>query len=165
VRRMIALLAVAALAAALLALGACKSGGDDSGCGKVSAAAKGDEANGPPVVDGDIVTTGSCLRYIDLEVGSGESPHAGDTIAVHYTGYLEDGTRFASSLDSGAPLVFVLGTGDVIRGWDEGLATIQTGGKRRLIIPPELAYGAEGRPPTIPANATLIFDVELVEIQ
>lgn len=172
-RRFMTLLGLATLAA-LVALAACKNGdggssgsndGDSDGCGEVSAAVKGDPVNGPPVVDGEIVTTGSCLRYIDTEVGSGAAPEAGDTIVVHYSGYLEDGTKFDSSVDRGQPFVFAIGTRQVIPGWDEGLATLQVGGKRRLIIPPELGYGPDGSPPVIPGNATLIFDVELLEIQ
>ncbi|MEX0800301.1 MAG: FKBP-type peptidyl-prolyl cis-trans isomerase [Dehalococcoidia bacterium] len=162
-RRLIILMGLAALAAALVALAACEDSGE-SGCGSVPASAKGDASMGIPEVDGEIVTTGSCLRYIDTELGAGESPQAADVIAVHYSGYLEDGTKFDSSVD-GQPFVFQLGVGRVIPGWDEGLATMQVGGKRRLIIPPELGRGVAGSPPTIPANATLIFDVELLEIQ
>ena len=163
-RRLIALLGLAALAAALVALAACEDS-DESGCGSVPASAKGDASMGIPEVDGEIVTTGSCLRYIDTELGAGESPQAAATIAVHYSGYLEDGTKFDSSVDRGQPFVFQLGVGGVIQGWDEGLATMQVGGKRRLIIPPDLGYGVAGSPGAIPPNATLIFDVELLEIQ
>jgi FKBP-type peptidyl-prolyl cis-trans isomerase len=84
---------------------------------------------------------------------------------VHYTGWLADGTKFDSSVDSGQPFSFIIGTGKVIKGWDEGVATMKVGGKRRLIIPPELGYGATGYPPIIPANAQLTFDVELLEIR
>ena len=120
---------------------------------------------GPPPVSGKPIETGSGLKYIEIKAGSGDSPLPGQTVVVHYTGWLEDGTKFDSSLDRGTPLSFPIGTGQVIPGWDEGLATIQVGGKRRLIIPPKLAYGAEGRPPVIPPDATLIFDVELLEIR
>ncbi|KKK81854.1 hypothetical protein LCGC14_2809220, partial [marine sediment metagenome] len=93
----------------------------------------------------------------------GEAPKAEQTVVVHYTGWLEsDGTKFDSSVDRGTPFSFTIGEGRVIGGWDEGLATMQVGGKRRLIIPPDLAYGESGQGP-IPANATLIFDVELLE--
>ncbi|UCH87732.1 MAG: FKBP-type peptidyl-prolyl cis-trans isomerase [Dehalococcoidia bacterium] len=120
---------------------------------------------GPPPVAGEPTVTSSGLQYIDIEVGSGESPQTGQTVVVHYTGWLADGTKFDSSLDRGEPFSFTFGTGRVIKGWDEGLATMKVDGKRRLIIPPELAYGESGQPPRIPANAELTFDVDLIEIQ
>jgi FKBP-type peptidyl-prolyl cis-trans isomerase FkpA len=110
------------------------------------------------------VTTASGLKYIDEVIGSGPSPTPGKTVTVHYTGALENGTKFESSLDSGEPLVFKIGTGAVIKGWDEGLMTMKVGGKRRLIIPPELAYGAMGRP-SIPPNSTLIFEIEMLNVK
>ena len=121
--------------------------------------------DGPPTVSGDPVTTGSGLKYIDIEPGSGRAPDPGETVVVHYTGWLEDGTKFDSSVDRGTPFSFPIGTGRVIRGWDEGVATMQLCGERRLIIPSDLAYGPQGRPPVIPPSATLIFDVELLEIR
>lgn len=122
--------------------------------------------DGPPPVDIDPITTGSGLQYCDVEVGEGEAPEAGDTVAVHYTGWLqEDGAKFDSSVDRGRPFTFQIGVGQVIAGWDEGVATMQVGGTRRLIIPSGLGYGERGSPPVIPPNATLIFDVELLEIQ
>lgn len=89
---------------------------------------------------------------------------AGDKISVHYTGTLEDGTKFDSSLDRGVPFKFTLGAGQVIKGWDQGLLGMKVGDKKRLILPPELAYGKAGNPPLIPPNAALIFDVELISI-
>jgi FKBP-type peptidyl-prolyl cis-trans isomerase FkpA len=89
----------------------------------------------------------------------------GDTVEVHYTGWLTNGTKFDSSRDRGEPFPFTLGTSRVIQGWHEGVAGMKVGGKRKLLIPPALAYGAEGRPPVIPPNAELIFEVELLKIK
>jgi peptidylprolyl isomerase len=113
----------------------------------------------------DYQMTDSGLKYYDLEVGSGASPEQGQTAVVHYTGWLEDGTKFDSSLDRGQPFSFVVGAGRVIKGWDEGVATMKVGGKRQLVIPPELGYGERGAGTVIPPNATLIFEVELLEIR
>jgi peptidylprolyl isomerase len=110
------------------------------------------------------VTTPSGLKYIDEVVGTGDSPRAGQNVTVHYTGTLENGTKFDSSVDRGQPFPFRIGTGSVIKGWDEGVMTMKVGGKRRLIIPAKLGYGAAGSPPTIPPNATLIFEVELLSV-
>ncbi|WP_374309064.1 FKBP-type peptidyl-prolyl cis-trans isomerase [Methylocella sp.] len=108
----------------------------------------------------------SGLRMVDVAQGAGAAPKAGQKVSVHYTGWLyEDGkkgAKFDSSVDRGAPFVFTLGAGEVIKGWDEGVATMRVGGKRTLIIPPGLAYGARGAGGVIPPNATLIFDVELL---
>ncbi len=111
----------------------------------------------------DYTTTDSGLQYYDIVKGDGASAAAGQTVTVHYTGWLEDGTQFDSSVDRGEPFTFVLGEGGVIPGWDEGLAGMQVGGKRQLRIPAALAYGETGSGP-IPANATLVFDVELLEV-
>jgi FKBP-type peptidyl-prolyl cis-trans isomerase len=104
----------------------------------------------------------SGLRYIQVSPGTGEEAHEGMMVSVHYTGYLMDGTKFDSSMDRDEPLEFVLGSGRVIRGWEEGIAGMKTGEKRKLIIPSQLGYGERGWPGLIPANADLVFDVHLV---
>lgn len=104
----------------------------------------------------------SGLRIHDFESGSGKMPKSGDSVQVHYTGWLPNGTKFDSSLDRGEPISFVLGQGQVIAGWDEGIKSMKVGGKRQLVIPPNIAYGERGAGGVIPPNATLIFEVELV---
>lgn len=111
------------------------------------------------------VTTSSGLKYLDLVEGTGASPHTGQTVSVNYIGTLENGTKFDSSYDRGQPFEFRIGTGSVIKGWDEGVMSMKAGGKRRLIIPAALGYGARGAPPNIPPNATLIFEVELLAVK
>lgn len=118
-----------------------------------------------PVDEKDYTTTTSGLKYYDLTPGTGDSPKTGQTVVVHYTGWLSDGTQFDSSLDRGEPLSFVLGEGSVIPGWEEGVATMQVGGKRQLVIPPDLGYGEQGAGSLIPPGATLIFEVELLEVK
>ena len=110
------------------------------------------------------ITSASGLKYIDEVVGAGESPQMADYVRIHYVGTLEDGTQFDSSVDRGEPAVFWIGVEAVIPGFDEGVGSMKVGGKRRLIIPPDLAYGERGAGGVIPPNATLIFEVELVEI-
>ena len=120
----------------------------------------------PSKVTGDGVKTQSGLQYWDITVGAGAVAKEGDRVRVHYTGWLTTGKKFDSSVDAGRPFTFALGNGEVIRGWDEGVAGMKVGGKRQLHIPPELGYGEAGTPDgTIPANATLIFDVQLLSVQ
>ncbi|HEX8335301.1 MAG TPA: FKBP-type peptidyl-prolyl cis-trans isomerase [Pyrinomonadaceae bacterium] len=119
---------------------------------------------GLPGRAGGEVTTPSGLKYTDLVVGTGPSPRTGQTAVVHYTGTLTDGTQFDSSRDEGQPFSFALGTGSVIRGWDEGVATMKVGGRRKLVVPPVLGYGAAGQG-TIPPNSILVFDVELLDVK
>ncbi len=111
------------------------------------------------------VTTPSGLQHKDLVLGTGTEASAGATAVVHYTGWLLDGTKFDSSLDRGVPLEFVIGQGRVIAGWEEGVVTMNVGGKRELIIPPNLAYGDRGAGGVIPPGATLKFEVELIELK
>jgi peptidylprolyl isomerase len=118
---------------------------------------------------GKTMTTASGLQIADSKIGTGAQPKTGQTCVMHYTGWLYDngvkGAKFDSSLDRGEPFEFAIGRGQVIKGWDEGVATMQVGGKRTLIIPPQLGYGARGAGGVIPPNATLIFDVELLSVK
>jgi peptidylprolyl isomerase len=113
----------------------------------------------------DYITTASGLKYFDLTPGTGATPTTGQTVVVHYTGWLVDGTQFDSSIDRGESFSFVIGTGGVIPGWDEGVATMKVGGKRQLVIPSNLGYGDSGAGSVIPPGATLIFEIELLEIK
>jgi FKBP-type peptidyl-prolyl cis-trans isomerase len=116
--------------------------------------------------DEKVITTKSGLKYVELKEGSGDEAKAGQTVQVHYTGWLKDGTKFDSSKDRNKPFEFPLGAGRVIKGWDEGVAGMKVGGKRKLIIPPELGYGKRGTPDgRIPADAELTFEVELLAIK
>ncbi|HEX9412498.1 MAG TPA: FKBP-type peptidyl-prolyl cis-trans isomerase [Ktedonobacterales bacterium] len=126
-------------------------------------------AGGPPVVSGKLVTVGNtCLKYIDVKMGTGPAVKNGDTVTVNYTGWLANGTKFDSSVDTAfghvAPFAVPVGQGQVIPGWDKGLIGMKAGGERRLIIPPDLGYGSNGAGTTIPPNAVLVFDVTVVKI-
>jgi len=114
---------------------------------------------------GTVVTTASGLQYEDIAAGDGEEAVAGKSVEVHYTGTLADGTKFDSSLDRRRPFGFKLGGGQVIKGWDEGVAGMKVGGKRKLVIPYQLAYGERGYPPVIPPRAELTFEIELLKVQ
>ena len=119
----------------------------------------------PTKVTGPGTKTADGLEYWDIKVGTGATAQSGQTVKVHYTGWLTNGKKFDSSVDRGQPFTFRLGAGDVIKGWDEGVAGMKVGGKRQLRIPPELGYGQRAVPPDIPGNSTLIFDVELIGVQ
>jgi peptidylprolyl isomerase len=119
----------------------------------------------PTVASSAQIKTPSGLAYEDLVGGSGASPAPGKQVVVHYTGWLENGTKFDSSLDKNEPFTFVIGAGQVIPGWDEGVMTMKIGGKRKLVIPPQLGYGAAGAGGVIPPNATLIFEVMLLDVK
>ena len=134
----------------------------------VLACGESDSSNSTSEVSMDsnsTVTTPSGLQYKDLVLGTGTAASEGATAVVHYTGWLLDGTKFDSSLDRGTPFEFVIGQGRVIKGWEEGVLTMNVGGKRELIIPPNLAYGDQGAGGVIPPGATLKFEVELIELK
>jgi FKBP-type peptidyl-prolyl cis-trans isomerase len=113
----------------------------------------------------NVTSTASGLKYEDLVVGTGATPKAGQTCSVHYTGWLTNGSKFDSSRDRGTPFTFPIGQGSVIKGWDEGVMGMKVGGKRKLWVPPALAYGPDGYPPVIPPNSELVFEVELLGVQ
>ena len=131
----------------------------------VAAACSQSPSPGAGAGGGNEVTTPSGLKYTDVKEGTGAQPRAGQTAVVHYTGWLLDGTKFDSSKDRGQPFSFPLGQGSVIRGWDEGVATMKVGGVRKLTIPPDLGYGARGAGGVIPPNAILTFEVELLDVR
>jgi peptidylprolyl isomerase len=116
-------------------------------------------------MDEQVIETATGLGYVEIVEGSGARPKPGDRVSVHYTGWLKSGQKFDSSVDRGEAFVFPLGKGRVIKGWDEGVATMKVGGKRKLIIPAHLGYGERGAGGVIPPGATLIFEVELLGVQ
>ncbi|HEY1401668.1 MAG TPA: FKBP-type peptidyl-prolyl cis-trans isomerase [Terriglobales bacterium] len=122
-------------------------------------------ASAPTKVTGAPTKTASGLEYWDIKVGTGAVAQSGKHVKVDYTGWLTNGKKFDSSVGTGKPFDFMLGASQVIKGWDEGVAGMKVGGKRQLRIPPDLAYGAAGYPPVIPADSTLIFDVQLVDVK
>jgi peptidylprolyl isomerase len=153
-----------------LALAGCKQASTEkSSTTTTTSAATGTTATSEPATsgatEGQERTMPGGLKVTDIKVGSGPMAESGNTIAVHYTGYLMDGTKFDSSVDRGQPIVIKLGAGQVIKGWDEGLKGMRVGGKRKLVIPPAMGYGAQGYPPVIPPDATLQFDVELMDVK
>ena len=116
-------------------------------------------------MDEESIQTASGLEYVEISLGTGASPKTGDTVSVHYTGWLKSGKKFDSSVDRGEPFEFPIGKGRVIKGWDEGVGTMKVGGKRKLVIPAHLGYGERGAGGVIPPGATLIFEVELLGVR
>jgi FKBP-type peptidyl-prolyl cis-trans isomerase len=121
--------------------------------------------SGANKLEGNWTTTKSGLKYEDFTVGTGAEAKLGDSVDVHYVGKLRNGKQFDSSRDRGKPFNFQLGAGGVIQGWDEGVTGMKVGGVRKLLIPPDLGYGAKGFPPTIPGNAELFFEIELLKVK
>ena len=161
------ILLIPSLCLALLASGADPQVALAKGAPKANKSKSG-KTNAAPAAGKDgstVVTTPSGLRYIDEVVGKGAQPTPGKLVSVHYTGTLTDGKKFDSSLDRGQPFQFVIGKGQVIPGWDEGVMSMRVGGKRKLMIPSKLGYGARGAGGVIPPNADLNFDVELLSVQ
>jgi len=148
---LVMLLLVAAIAIPACSQREAKSGADTA-------------AEAPAAVQG-AVTTPSGLSYTDLVKGTGAQPVSGKSVTVHYTGWLTDGKKFDSSVDRGQPFVFRIGAGEVIPGWDEGVMGMRVGGKRKLIVPAKLGYGENGAGGVIPPNATLVFEVELLDVE
>ena len=137
--------------------------GESGAAGSVGASSGEESSGGESEVE--VVITESGLQIKNLVVGTGEQAREGAIVVVHYTGWLVDGTKFDSSVDRGTPFEFRLGQGSVIKGWDEGVATMRVGGKSELTIPPELAYGDRDRGPVIKAGSTLVFEIELLEVK
>jgi len=146
---------------------ACGGGDADKGddATKEGTAAGGTPSTAMEIDSAALTRTASGLQYQDVVTGSGAEAAPGQVAVVHYTGWLTDGTKFDSSRDRGEPFSFPVGGGQVIAGWDEGVAGMKVGGRRKLVIPPDLGYGPGGSPPVIPPASTLIFDVELLEVR
>ncbi len=161
--RLLALGLVALVAVAFVVAACAKKETQDASA--APAASTTPAAGAAAATSGKVVTTASGLKYEVLREGNGPGAKAGQTVAVHYTGWLTNGTKFDSSVDRGQPFDFHLGAGQVIKGWDEGVAGMKVGEKRKLTIPPQLGYGERGAGGVIPPNATLVFDVELLGIQ
>lgn len=168
-RRLYGALVALLLVALVFVVTGCSSGSTDS----ATESSQTEQATEQPATDSVEATTGSSettgdvteLEIEDLTVGDGAEAKDGDTVSVHYTGWLTDGTKFDSSVDRGEPFEFTLGQGEVIQGWDEGVVGMKVGGKRKLTIPPDMGYGEQGAGGVIPANATLIFEVELLDVK
>ena len=133
-------------------------------CAQKEAKQPAGETKAAGALPANAVKTPSGLAYVDTVTGKGPAPTAGKQVKVHYTGWLENGTKFDSSVDRNEPFIFTIGAGQVIPGWDEGVMSMKVGGKRKLIVPPQLGYGAAGAGGVIPPNAVLIFDVELLDV-
>jgi FKBP-type peptidyl-prolyl cis-trans isomerase FkpA len=123
------------------------------------------QEQGPPETKGKEVVTPSGVKYVDLRIGQGGEAANGKIVEVHYTGWLENGTKFDSSRDRDRPFTFRLGTGDALKGWDEGLLGMKVGGKRKLVIPPELGFGKQGVGSVVPPNAVLLYEFELLAVR
>jgi FKBP-type peptidyl-prolyl cis-trans isomerase FkpA len=160
--RMMSMMSVLLLA---MAVGACAKSTATNGAADNTASAKAKESTMTESAQATEKTTVAGLQMDDTVTGEGAEAVSGKRVTVHYTGKLTDGTKFDSSLDRSAPFTFALGAGQVIRGWDQGVVGMKVGGKRTLTIPGNLAYGERGVPGTIPANATLVFDVELLAVE
>jgi len=159
-------------ALACLALAGCQETSTTEKSSTTTSAATSDPSPSAPATtsgatEGQERTLRGGLKVTDLKVGSGPMAEPGQTVAVHYTGWLTDGTKFDSSLDRGKPFAFTLGADppQVIRGWEEGVKGMRVGGKRKLMIPSDMAYGQDGSPPVIPPGATLVFEVELMDVR
>jgi FKBP-type peptidyl-prolyl cis-trans isomerase len=155
---------LAAFAALVLTGCSSTSGGKTTPPATPPAPAAATAANPQSALPQEVVTRDG-LKYVDLKVGDGAIAETGMRAMVHYTGWLTDGTTFDSSVERGQPFSFTLGQGQVIRGWDEGVKGMRVGGKRKLTIPPDMGYGSRGAAGVIPPNATLIFDVELLDVK
>ena len=160
---------VTLLLALLLTLGSFVACGDGGGNNDGEGRGGGNESTvdsaAQDCAEGDVVETDSGLKIEDVQCGEGAEAEGDSVVTVHYVGMLENGTTFDSSVDRGEPVTFALGVGQLIQGFEEGIRGMNVGGKRNLTIPPELGYGESGFPPDIPPNSTLVFEIELLEIQ